>query len=152
MTTRKDRAEKTGKELFLEQAAAENATYGQTFNRAESFAVLQGRELIRQSLEMIVQEQIDDLEKKRKRRSVRNAKRKKGIEDTERNAKRVPSEMSKSKDVMTNVSLAGCPSASSTNRSDWRNITPSVCVALPFVPEPTHPSNRPLKISTNSVD
>ena len=96
MTTRKERAEKTGKELFLEQAAAyyddmkaaaENATYGQTFNRAEAFAVLNGRELVRQSLEVIVQEQIDDLEKKRKRRSVRNAKRKKGIEDTERNAK-----------------------------------------------------------------
>jgi len=96
MTPRKDRAEKNGRELFLEQAAAyyddmkaaaENATYGQAFNQAEAFAVLNGRELVRKSLEMVVQEQIDELEKKKKCRSVRNAKRKKGTGDTEQKAK-----------------------------------------------------------------
>jgi hypothetical protein len=74
MTSHKERAAKTGKELFLEQAAAyyddmkataDNATYGQMFNRAEAFAVTQGRELVRKSLETIVQEQIDELEKKK---------------------------------------------------------------------------------------
>jgi hypothetical protein len=92
MIPRKERAEKTGKELFLEQAAAyydemkaaaENATYGQMFHQAEAFAVLQGRELVRKSLETIVQEQVDDLEKKKKRSSVKRVKRKKGIADTE---------------------------------------------------------------------
>ena len=93
MIPRKMRAEKTGKELFLEQAAAyydemkaaaENATDGQMFNQAEAFAVSQGRELVRKSLETIMQEQIDDLEKKKKQSTVRHAKRKKGIVDTER--------------------------------------------------------------------
>jgi hypothetical protein len=74
MTSHKERAEKSGKELFLEQAAAyyddmkaaaENAAYGQMFNRAEAFAVFNGRELVRKSLETIVQEQIDELEKKK---------------------------------------------------------------------------------------
>ena len=95
--------ENTSKALFLEQAAAyydelrvaaENAPYGQTFDHAEAFVVLQGRELIRQSLEHILQDQIDDLEKKKKRNSVRNAKRKKGIGDTGRKRKGVPLEPS----------------------------------------------------------
>ena len=89
MTTRTNRNEKTGKELFLERAAAyyddmkaaaEHAPYGQIFHHAEAFAIKEGRELVRQSLETMLQEQIDDIEKKKKRRSVRNAKRKKGTE------------------------------------------------------------------------
>jgi hypothetical protein len=60
--------------MFLEQAAAyfddmkattQNAPYGQIFNHAEAFAVQHGRELIRQSLEHLLQEQIVEHEKKK---------------------------------------------------------------------------------------
>ena len=80
----------TAKQLFLERAAAyydelnaatENAPYGQTFNHAEAFVVNEGRELLRSSLETIMQANIDELEKKKKRKSVRNAKRKNDTED-----------------------------------------------------------------------
>ena len=47
------------------RAAAQHAPYGKVVQRAETVAVLQGRELVRQSLEAIVQEQNDLLEKKR---------------------------------------------------------------------------------------
>ena len=68
------------KRLFLEQAAAyydelkltaENAPYGRILANAEAFAVVQGRELLRQSLENIVQDQaqqIDNDEKKTAKR------------------------------------------------------------------------------------
>ena len=68
------------KKLFLEQAAAyydelkltaENAPYGRILANAEAFAVVQGRELLRQSLEGIVQDQaqqIDNDEKKTAKR------------------------------------------------------------------------------------
>jgi hypothetical protein len=68
------------KRLFLEQAAAyydelkltaENAPYGRILANAEAFAVVQGRELLRQSLEGIVQDQaqqIDNDEKKTAKR------------------------------------------------------------------------------------
>jgi hypothetical protein len=91
MRTRKERSAQAAKEFFLEQAAAyydelkiaaQNAPYGQTFDHAEAFAVQQGRELIRQSLQTLLQEQIDEIEKKKKRNSVRNAKRKNGIAAT----------------------------------------------------------------------
>jgi len=88
MTSRKDRSDKTARELFLEHAAAyfddlkvsaENAPYGQIFDHAEAFAVKHGRELIRQSLETMLQEQIDDHQKKTKRHSANSAKLKNGI-------------------------------------------------------------------------
>jgi len=75
MTARPDRSDKPARDLFLEQAAAyfddlknsaENASYGQVFDHAEAFAVKQGRELIRQSLETMLQEQIDDHQKKKR--------------------------------------------------------------------------------------
>ena len=53
------------KKLFLEQASAfydelklvaANAPYGKVLGNAEAFAVVQGRELLRQSLEGIVQD------------------------------------------------------------------------------------------------
>ena len=90
MRTRQERSEQTAKEYFIEQAAAyfdelkaaaQNAPHGQTFDHAEALATLRGRELIQQSLETILQEQIDDFEKKKKRRSVQNAKRKNDTED-----------------------------------------------------------------------
>jgi hypothetical protein len=52
------------------RASAQNAPYGKVIQRAEAFAVCQGRELVRQSLEAIVQEQNDLLEKKKKHKPV----------------------------------------------------------------------------------
>ncbi len=60
--------------LFLEHAlayyrdmktAAKNAPYGRFLDQAENVAVLQGRELLRQSPQAVAQEEIDDIEKKR---------------------------------------------------------------------------------------
>jgi hypothetical protein len=82
----------TAKELFLERAAAyfdemkntaQNAPYGQVFDYVEAFAVKQGQELLRQSTEALLQEQVDEFEKKEKRHSVRNAKRKNDIAATD---------------------------------------------------------------------
>jgi hypothetical protein len=73
MRSRQERSEQSAKEYFLEQAAAyfdemkhvaENAPHGQTFDRTEAFVMQQGRELLRQSFEAALQEQIDDFEKK----------------------------------------------------------------------------------------
>ena len=64
------------KEFFLEQAAAffddlraaaNNAPYGKVIDKAELFAVEQGRELIRSSLEAIVQESITQVEQEQKK-------------------------------------------------------------------------------------
>jgi hypothetical protein len=83
--TRPERSEQTAKEYFLEQAAAyfdemktitANAPHGQAFNHAEAFVMQQGQELLRQSFEATLQDQIDDFEKKKKRHSVQNANRK----------------------------------------------------------------------------
>ena len=88
MTSRKDRSDKTARALFLEHAAAyfddlkvsaENAPYGQIFDHVEAFAVTHGRELIRQSMETLLQEQIDDHQKKKKRHSAQSARLKNGI-------------------------------------------------------------------------
>lgn len=72
-------AESAAEKLFLEQAkayyrdlraAGENAPFGKGFQRCESFAVLGGRELVRKSLELASQENIEQLEKKRKSENV----------------------------------------------------------------------------------
>jgi len=69
-----EQIEADAEKLFLEQAkacyrdlrqAAQNAPYGKMIHHADAFAFQHGRELIRQSLEGIVQEQNDLLEKKR---------------------------------------------------------------------------------------
>jgi hypothetical protein len=69
-----------GKQLFLEQAAAfyddmksaaSNAPYGQVIDKAEAFALVQGRELIRSSLEAIVQERITEVEQEQKKTAKR---------------------------------------------------------------------------------
>jgi hypothetical protein len=86
MSPRKDRSEKTAKELFLEQAAAyfddlnataDNAPYGQVFNHAEAFCIKQGRELIRTSLESLLQEKIHSHEKKKETTLCQKCKTKK---------------------------------------------------------------------------
>jgi len=67
------------------KAVAKNAPCGQFLNYAETVALSKERELIRQSLETIAQEEINDSEKLfdrysvKKRKSARNAKRKNGI-------------------------------------------------------------------------
>jgi hypothetical protein len=92
MSTRPERSAKTAREMFIEQAAAyfddlkattESVPTQKAFDTAEAFCLDKGRELIRQSLEAIIQEQIDDHEKKTRRNSVRNANRKNDIEVTE---------------------------------------------------------------------
>ena len=69
-----DQIQDEAEALFLEQAkayfrdlrqTAQNAPYGKIIAHADAFAVQHGRELIRKSLENIVQEQNDLLEKKR---------------------------------------------------------------------------------------
>ena len=72
MSIRPERSDKTAHEMSLEQAAyfddlkatTESVPTQKAFDTAEAFCLAQGRELIRQSLESIIQEQIDDHEKK----------------------------------------------------------------------------------------
>ena len=95
----------TAKQLFLERAVAyydelnaatENAPYGQFLNHAEAFVINEGRELLRSSLETIMQANIDepfDRYSVEKRKSVRNAKRKNGTEDIETKTSTLPPEL-----------------------------------------------------------
>ena len=77
--------------LILEQAlafyreiktVAENSPDGQVLAQAEAVCLLKGREFLRKSLELTVQEQIDELEKKMKHDAVQRAKRKNDIAAT----------------------------------------------------------------------
>ena len=90
---RHERNEQAAKEYFLEQAAAyfddlraaaKNAPHGQVLNYVEAAVIEQGQELLRQSLETLVQDEIDEIEKKKNLKTARNAKRKNGISATER--------------------------------------------------------------------
>ena len=98
---RKELADKIAKEYFLEQSAAyfdelvaagQNAPHGQFLNQVEAVVLAQGRELLRQSFEVLTQEAVLEAEKKKKRGTAKNAKRKKGIAATPRKALRPPSE------------------------------------------------------------
>jgi len=91
--TRTERHDQTAKEYFLEQAsayfddlraAAKNAPHGQVLNYVEAAVLEQGQELLRKSLETLVQDEIDEIEKKKNLKTARNAKRKNGISATER--------------------------------------------------------------------
>ena len=71
---RHERNEQTAKEYFLEQcaayfddlkAAAKNAPHGQVLNVVEAAVIEQGQELLRKALETLVQDEIDEIEKKR---------------------------------------------------------------------------------------
>jgi hypothetical protein len=55
------------------QQAGKDAPFGQFLNRAEAAVEEKGRELLRASLENIVQTEIDEVEKKTSRDSVRPA-------------------------------------------------------------------------------
>ena len=64
------------------KALAKNAPHGQFLNCAEAAIVTDGRELLRTTLQTLVQEEINEIEKKTKRDSVRNAEQKKGIAES----------------------------------------------------------------------
>jgi hypothetical protein len=78
----------TAETLFLEQAKAyfrdvqavgRAAPDGQVVNQMEALILKRGRELIRQSFQLALQEEVEEHEKKQN--TARNAKRKKGSED-----------------------------------------------------------------------
>src|SRR5215469_4689530 len=86
MPSRKELAEQTAKDYFLEQAAAyfddlkataQNAPYGQFLHCAEAVALEKGRELIRLSLESLAQEEIREVEKKNETRLCPKCQQKK---------------------------------------------------------------------------
>lgn len=85
MTSRQNQDESVAEKLFLEQARAYycdlqatggNAPYGKGLQRAEALALLRGRELVRQSLELAAQENIEEIEKNETRRCSCGGRRK----------------------------------------------------------------------------
>ena len=89
--TRKERNEQTSKDYFLELCSAyyddlkstgNNAPHGQFLNNVEAVVLDQGQELLRQSLEIITQDQVDEIEKKMRHEPVPNARGKNGIAAT----------------------------------------------------------------------
>ena len=84
--TRQERNTQTAREYFLEQAAAyfddlksaaKNAPPGQVVNYVEAAVIEQGQELLRQSLEILIQEEIDEVEKMEETRECPKCKEKK---------------------------------------------------------------------------
>lgn len=87
MTSPNNSIETAAEKLFLEQARAyfrdvqavgRAAPDGQVINQMEALILQRGRELIRQSFELALQEEVEEHEKKRN--IVRNAKPKNGNE------------------------------------------------------------------------
>jgi len=74
------------------QALAKNAPHGQFLNYAEAAVVEKGREFLKTSLQTIVQEEINEVEKKKKPGSVRSAKGKNDIAASQRNKSKPPPE------------------------------------------------------------
>jgi hypothetical protein len=64
------------------QQAGRDAPFGQFLNYADAAAKEKGQELLRTSLENIVQTATDEVEKKKRQDFVRTAKRKEDISDT----------------------------------------------------------------------
>jgi len=54
--------------------------FGEFLNYAEAIAVAKGRELVKTSLQTLVQEEVNEVEKKTKRNSVEPVARRNGIE------------------------------------------------------------------------
>lgn len=88
MPTQENQNETAAEKLFLEQARAyfrdvqtvgRQAPDGQVINQMEALILQRGRELIRQSFELALQEEVEEHEKKRN--IVRNVKPKKENED-----------------------------------------------------------------------
>ena len=75
MSAPQNHDETAAEKLFLEQGrayyrdlrgAGENAPYDKGLQRAEELALNKGHELVRKSLELVAQENIEQLEKKKK--------------------------------------------------------------------------------------
>ena len=71
---------------------AKNAPFGEFLHHAEAIAIAQGRELVKTTLQTLAQEEINEVEKKTKRDSVRPAERKNGIEAGEQKKSKPPPE------------------------------------------------------------
>jgi len=72
------------------KALAKNAPHGQFLRVAEAATVDKGRELLRTTLQTLVQEEIDDIEKKMRHGSVRSARRRKGTEENPKSKSKPP--------------------------------------------------------------
>ena len=146
MTVRKPRSrqarnEQTATDYWLEpcaayfddlKASAKNASRGQVINDVEAVANEQGQELLRQSLETLLQDEIDDIEKKRKQVTVRNAPQRNATSDTERKKSSPPKESSPLYDATKNVVLVAFPNTSLMTFSDSMRGTRSGYAVLSF--------------------
>ena len=67
------------------EAVGNNAPFGQVLNQVDAFAFENTRELGRKSLELVLQDQIEKAEKKKKKKAgfVKNAKQKNGTTATQ---------------------------------------------------------------------
>ena len=90
------------------QRAGKEAPFGQFLNYADAAVTDKGQELLRQSLENIVQTEIDEIEKKKRRDSVRNARSKGDISVTTVKPSEPPTESSSLNVVTKNATLADC--------------------------------------------
>jgi len=63
------------------KAHAQNAPHGHFLTYAEALTVVKGGELLKTTLQTLVQEEVNAFEKKTKRDSAPSASRKKGIEE-----------------------------------------------------------------------
>jgi hypothetical protein len=64
------------------KAHAKNAPHGQFLTYAEALTVVRGRELLKTTLQTLVQEEVNDFKKKTKRDSAQCARRKKASRKT----------------------------------------------------------------------
>jgi hypothetical protein len=71
---------------------ADDAPHGQFLNVAEAAVCEKGRELLRVSLQTIVQEKVNEVEKKTTSDSVPNAEQKKDIAENQKSKLKVPPE------------------------------------------------------------
>jgi len=90
------------------QRAGKEAPFGQFLNYADAAVTDKGQELLRQSLENIVQTEIDEIEKKKRRDSVCNARSKGDISVTTVKPSEPPTEPSSLNVVTKNATLADC--------------------------------------------
>ena len=143
-------AKTEGEVLFLAQAldyyravqqSGKEAPFGQFLNRAEAAVDEKGRELLRVSLEQIVQTEIDEVEKKMSRVSVQSAKRNESISATALKPSAVPAVPS-SQIVVTKNAVLAVRSITSMRSLDWK-ITQVAFVFLLFGQVRKAPSKKP---------
>jgi hypothetical protein len=95
------------------QRAGKDAPFGQFLNYADAAVKEKGQELLRATLENIVQTEIDEVEKKMRRDLVRSAKRKGDISAITPKSSTPPADSSNSNDFMKDVIHADCQNMSS---------------------------------------